>query len=356
MSRWVDGLEAAAQEKIPEPVHRYFRQGAADGVSAAEATAAWRSLRFWPRVLRDVSGVDTQTSVLGSKVSAPILVAPTSLQREAHPGGEAEMADGVEEAGSLVCVSSNAGLAFSDIAGPHGLWWVQAYVLRDRGLTQAMLDRAVEAGARAVVLTVDTPVVGAKDDDGPTVWDTVPADHQHANVDTASASDTALEKAADLTPDDIGWLVEATGLPVVVKGVLRADDAHAAVRAGAAGVWVSNHGGRQLDQAVPTAVALRGVADAVGDQAEVYVDGGVRSGRDVLAALALGARAVFLGRPPLWALCCGGRQGVSQLLQVVAEELSEAMTLGGCASVEQIGGDLLGGRHLPCDGHHKEWI
>lgn len=343
-------LESSARERLDDAVFDYFRQGAGDEVSAAEAAKAWQRLRFRPHVLRDVSSVTSSTSVLGIPLRSPVAIAPTSLQRHAHPLGEAEMARGVVAAGSLLCVSSNAGVPFGDIAhagGPALSWWLQAYVLEDRGLTLAMLERAVSAGCSAVVLTVDTPVVAAKPGSGGSVWDVTPADFMHANEDLGGGTrHLDVDKARDLVPADIGWLAETTGLPVVVKGVLRPDDALLAVEAGAAAVWVSNHGGRQLDRSVATAEALPRVADAVGDAAEVYVDGGVRSGRDVLAALALGARAVFVGRPALWALSTGGAGGVRSLLDTLTAELEEAMTLSGCHAVGNVAADLLAGPRL----------
>jgi 4-hydroxymandelate oxidase len=341
------GLERSARERLPEPVYAYYRQGAGDEISAGEAELAWKRLRFRPRVLRDVSSVTTATSLLGTAVPSPVAVAPTSLQRHAHRLGEAEMARGVAAAGALLCVSSNAGLRFAEIADAAGAdmaWWVQAYVLQDRSRTAAMLERAVSAGCRAVVLTVDTPVVGAKPVSGPDVWESTPEEFMHANEDAGVTRHLDVDKARDLVPADIGWLVRLTGLPVVVKGVLRADDALASVAAGASAVWVSNHGGRQLDRSVSTAAALPDVASAVGDSAEVYVDGGVRDGRDVLAALALGARAAFLGRPALWALTTGGAEGVAEMLSAVRAELEEAMTLSGCRDVGEITGDLVARR------------
>jgi len=271
-------------------------------VSAAEAVQAWRGLRFLPHVLRDVSDVGVATTVLGTPLSLPVAIAPTTLQRQAHPDGEVEMARGAAAAGTLVCVSSNAGRPFAVVAEAGAPWWVQAYVLKDRGITRAMLRRAVAAGASAVVLTADTPVVGRKEEGPTSVWDVVPDDHLHANEDLAGVAHVSRQKATDLSPDTVGWLAEATGLPVVVKGVMRSDDARTVVSAGAAAVWVSNHGGRQLDRVVSTAEALPDVAAAVGSEVEVIVDGGIRHGLDVLAALAIGARTVFVGRPALWAL------------------------------------------------------
>jgi 4-hydroxymandelate oxidase len=341
MTRWVDGLEAAAREVLSEPVHRYYRQGAADEFTAGEAIAGWRTIRFRPHVLTDVSQVNLETSVLGTALPSPIAIAPTSLQMHAHPDGEIEMGRGAALARTLMCVSSNAGQPFAAIAAASGPWWVQAYVLRDRGLTQTMLARAVAAGATAVVLTADTPVVATKREQGTSVWGVTPDIFLHANEDQEGVPTADLEKATDLTPDVIGWLREVTGLPVVVKGVLRADDALRAVEAGAEAVWVSNHGGRQLDRSIATADALGPVADAVADSAEIYVDGGVRDGRDVLAALALGARCVFLGRLPLWALATRGSVGVAELIATIAGELDESMTIAGVSSVADVSGDLV---------------
>ncbi|GAA3554730.1 alpha-hydroxy acid oxidase [Kribbella ginsengisoli] len=340
--RWIDGLEAAAGEKLPEPVHRYFRQGSAGGISVGEAVAAWSSYRFRPRVLTDVSTVDLTTTVLGTPVQLPVLVAPTTLQRQADPDGELAMAAGVGAAGSALAVSSNAGTTFAAVGEVGTPWWVQIYVVRNRDITLKMLDAAVAGGARAVVLTADTPVVGRKEDDGPTVWTVAPTDHLLANLPAGDYADDDLAKADDLTPDVIGWLTERTGLPVLVKGVLRGDDAKRCSDAGAAGIIVSNHGGRQLDGAIPTAQALPEVAAALsGTTTELYVDGGIRRGEHILAALALGARAVLLGRPALWALTVDGSAGVTRLLTDLAEELEHAMRLAGARTFTDLTPDLL---------------
>jgi 4-hydroxymandelate oxidase len=340
--RWIDTLEQAAAEKLPEPVYRYFLQGSAGGISAAEATAAWTAYRFRPRILTDVSSVDLSTTILGTPVDVPVLVAPTTLQRQANPDGEAAMSAGVAAAKSILGVSSNAGTTFADIGAAGAPWWLQIYVVRNRNVTLHMLDAAVAAGARAVVLTADTPVVGRKEDDGPTIWEVIQPGHLLANLDEDRYSKDDLAKADDLGPDVIGWLAERTGLPVVVKGVLRGDDAKRCVDAGAAAVIVSNHGGRQLDGAIPTARALPEVATALaGSNTEVYVDGGIRRGEHILAALALGARAVLVGRPALWALSVGGAAGVTRLIGELGDELDHAMRLVGSPSVEDLTPDLL---------------
>ncbi len=329
--RWIDTLEAAAAEKLPEPVHRYFRQGSAGGISAGEAATAWSAYRFRPRVLNDVSTVELGTTVLGTPVDVPVLVAPSTMHRMADPDGEVAMARGVGAANSLIGLSSNAGTTFADLGATGVPWWLQIYVVRNREITERMLDAAVAGGARAVVLTVDTPVVGRKEDAGETVWDLVQPGQMLANLPDGDWSDDDLAKADDLSPDVIGWLGERTGLPVVVKGVLRGDDAKRCADAGAAGVIVSNHGGRQLDLSIPTAQALPEVAEALaGTSTEVYVDGGIRRGEHILTALALGARAVFVGRPALWALTVGGSAGVTRLLTDLGDELDHCLRLIGC--------------------------
>lgn len=330
--RWLDELEHEAELALPAPVFRYFRQGARQGLSAAEAATAWHAFRFAPHVLRDVTSVDTSVDVLGHRLAAPVAVAPTTLQRAAHPDGELAMARATAAAGSLLVVSSNAGTRFAEIGETGVRWWLQAYVPQDRGLALDLLGAAVDGGASAVVLTLDTPVVGVKYDDGPSVWDDVDDSMLRANFPEGSADAPGSAKATDLGPDDIAWLGEQTGLPVVVKGVLRPDDARRCAQAGAAAVWVSNHGGRQLDRAQPTAHCLSSVVNALGGEVEVYVDGGIRDGLDVLTALALGARCTFLGRLPLWALV-QGQDAVLRMHQELAGQVADAMRLAGITTV-----------------------
>jgi 4-hydroxymandelate oxidase len=261
---------------------------------------------------------------------------------QADPLGEAAMAAGAKAAGSMLTVSSNTGIPFADIGAAGAPWWVQAYVLEDRGRTRDMLERAVAAGAGAAVVTVDTPVVGTRHFVGKQVWDVVPEVHLMGNWDLTGTTEAVNEKARDLTPADIAWLAEVTGIPVVVKGILRGDDARQAVDAGAAAVVVSNHGGRQLDQSVSTARALPDVVEALADTpAVVSVDGGIRTGIHVLAALAMGADAVWVGRPALWALTVGGANAVARLVTDLTAELVEAMMLCGAGSLDDLTPDLL---------------
>jgi len=296
-------------------------------VSAAEATLAWQEVRFRPRVLTGVGSSDLATTLLGSPVSSPIAVAPTAMQRAVQPQGERAMIAGAEAAGSLCVVSSNAGLPWDEL-GTTKPWWLQAYVPPDREQMRPVLERAVAAGAAAVVLTADTPFAGSKYAADEEDWTGVDVGWWRVNFPPPHPR----RWAQDLGLDDIGWLREAGGVPVVVKGVLRGDDALRCLEAGADAIYVSNHGGRQLDRAVSTATALPEVVAAVGDRAEVYVDGGIRSGVDVLAALALGARGVFLGRSPLHALAVDGARGVERLLTALDTELGEVLHLAGCAT------------------------
>jgi 4-hydroxymandelate oxidase len=341
-SGYADEVEALARTRLPEAVHRYFRQGARDSVSALEAEYAWDAYRLVPRVLRDVSDVRTTVSLLGTEYPSPFAIAPTTMQRAAHPDGEIAMARGAADAGALLVLSSNAGSTFEDVAATGVDWWLQMYVTAERPASKPVLERAVAAGAKAVVLTADTPVVATKfDGDGETVWDLAEPSWLRVNFPPGYDDEPGHEKASDLGPQDVDWLQDVTGLPVVVKGVLNPFDARRCVEAGAAAVWVSNHGGRQLDYAVATADALGAVATEVGDHAEVYVDGGVRCGRHALVAGSLGARAVFVGRPPLFALAAGGSPSVEKLFHELRTELVEALRLAGTPDWNAVPGTLL---------------
>ncbi len=330
---WLSDLESGAREALPAPVFEYLAQGARDSVSTLEAPRAWAECRFLPHVLRDVTEVDLSVPLLTTAARVPWGIAPTTQQRAVHPDGEMAMAQATAAAGTVMVLSSNAGTTFADIAATGVRWWLQAYLPSDRTLAEPLLARAVDAGAEAIVLTVDTPVVATKDAAGDqVVWDVVDPELLRVNFDPDYEDAPGSEKATDLGPHDVVWLAEQTGLPVVAKGVLRPDDARRCVQAGAAAVWVSNHGGRQLDRAASTATCLAHVVEAVDGGAQVYVDGGIRSGLDVLAALALGADAVFLGRLPLYALV-EGVAGVGRMHADLREETTEAFRLAGCRTV-----------------------
>ncbi|MGI5228544.1 alpha-hydroxy acid oxidase [Actinoallomurus sp. CA-142502] len=326
-------LQDRARQALDPAVFDFFAGGSGDESTLAANTAAWRHVALRPHVLRDVSSVDTRVRVLGDELPAPVCVAPMGYQVLAHPGGEVAVARGARRAGALLTVSSRSSRRIEEVAAEAGPWWFQAYVLRDRGLTRELVRRAAAAGASALALTGDTPYLGRRrrDRDPALVPDEIFGVNFGAGFDRALA-----EQAADVTYDDIAWLAEISGLPVVVKGVLRGDDARDCAAAGAAGVWVSNHGGRQLDGAVATAAALPEVADAVGDDVEVYADGGIRTGTDVLRALALGARAVFVGRPVLWCLATGGEDAVADHLASLSDDLAHTMGLAGVPTTAAI--------------------
>lgn len=325
---WLDGLRDRASALVAPRVLEYVGQGSAAGISADEATEAWRDLRFQPRVLRDVRRVELGTQFLDFGAQVPWGVAPTTLQRQVHPEGELAMARACAEAGTPMVVSSNAGTRFDEIGATGVAWWVQCYLPQDRSLALPLLARAVTSGARAVVLTLDTPVVATKRTaQGAPIWDLVPDDQIRVNFEPDHDRTPGHEKAQDLSGADIAWLTERTGLPVVAKGVLHPADALACRDAGAAGIWVSNHGGRQLDRSVATARVLPAVRAAVPD-VPVWVDGGLRSAHDLLAALALGADGMFLGRMPLWALA-EGSGGVARLHAELGRDLTELLRLVG---------------------------
>jgi 4-hydroxymandelate oxidase len=335
-------LEQRARRLLTPEVYDYYAGGSGSEQTLGASVSAWQEHWLMPRVLRDVSTIDTSVRLPGlpeTAAATPIAVAPTGFQGLAHSEGEVATARGAARAGALMVLSTRSSVKIEEVAeavaSEGGAWWFQVYVMRDRTLTARLAERAVAAGARALVLTGDTPVVGRKRRDR---TEGVVSDAQ-VLANTGPLADLSLAgQAADVTFADIGWLARLGSLPVLVKGVLRADDARACVAAGAAGVIVSNHGGRQLDRAVPTALALPAVAAELGSSVPVFADGGLRTGADVLTALGLGARAVFLGRPVLWALTCGGADGVAGLLTGLTSDLAHAMALAGAATVADLAG------------------
>lgn len=346
MTRWIDELEQQARQRLSPGIYEYYRQGAGQELSLPEAESGWDALRLRPRVLRDVATVSTRTTVLGTELATPILVAPMAMQFEADPDAEVATATGTANAGSLMCVSSTITVPYRTVRDTGAPWWAQVYVFTDRGLTRELLVRAREAGAGAIVLTADTPLLGARKvrtaEELQAVRDPGPHYGGVPLTDPIARRASDAGNARDITFDDIGRIAEDAQLPVLVKGILRGDDAGTAVRAGAAGVIVSNHGARQLDPVVPTADALPEIAEALaGTDAELIVDGGIRRGTHVLAALALGARAVLLGRPVLYALAIGGASLVQRLIEELTAELVLAMTLAGVRTPTELTPDLV---------------
>jgi len=341
-------LEARACERLDQLAVDYISGGVGDEVTLAANVEAWARLRVRPRVLRDMSTVDTSTTVLGRRLATPVAIAPTAMHRFACEEGEAATARAAAAVGTLMVVSMASNTALEDVAraAPGAPRWQQMYMLRDRGRTRALCERARDAGYDAIVASVDGAAVTERRR-LPGGGLRPPAFFRFPNLAPADAPDDAdlMGLVSDFDPsvtfDDLQRFREWSGLPVVVKAVLRGDDAAACVDAGAAAVTVSNHGGRILDGCIATADALPEVVDAVAGRAEVYVDGGVRNGVDVLKGLALGARAVMVGRPVVWGLAVGGEAGAAAVLAQLTAELGRAMALCGAATLDAIDADLL---------------
>ena len=350
----VDDFEAEARRVLPVAARDYYAGGAADEITLRENCAAFRRLTVWPRVLVDVSHVDTSAMVLGTRLRMPLLIAPTAFHRMAHVEGERATARAARAEGMGMVASTLASCPLEEIAaeGPEPRWF-QLYVHKDRDLTERLVARAEEAGYAALALTVDAPRFGRRYADmrnGFTLPEGITvANFAEAGCDKLESVEgrsglalfVAKEFDASLTWREVEWLRSRTLLPIVLKGIVHPEDARLAVEHGADGIVVSNHGGRQLDTAPATITALPGVVEAAAGRLEVLMDGGVRRGTDILKAVALGARAVLVGRPVLWGLAAGGEEGVRKVLQVLREEFELAMMLAGCPSVADIGPELL---------------
>jgi (S)-2-hydroxy-acid oxidase len=351
----LDDFEAVARQRLPKQVYDYYRSGADDELSLKRNVQAFRSLIIRPRVLIDVAQRDTVVRPLGgsAKLSFPVGIASTASQRMAHPDGELATARAAAAAGTIMIVSTIATTSLEDIAkaAPNGQRWFQLYVYKDRAVTMDLVRRAEKADYKALVLTVDTPYAGKRRNDLRNAF-TLPLHLKMANFpnnDEKADSVKARGKGTSgfseyvgkllspsLTWDDVDWLRTVTRLPLLVKGILTAEDALEACKRGVNGIIVSNHGARQLDSVPATIEALPEIVEAVRGRCDVFLDGGVRTGGDVFKALALGAKAVFIGRPVLWGLAYEGETGASKVLEIMREEFSLAMALAGCRSVEEI--------------------
>jgi len=336
----VQDYERLAEEKLEPSAFGYYAGGAGDEWTLRENVAAFGRWVLRPRVLVDVGSVTTATTVLGTDVSMPILVAPTAFHRLAHPDGELATARAADAAGTIMCLSTLATSSQAEVAqttSDRKLWY-QLYWHPDRGVTRAIVEGAAEAGFRAIVLTVDLPVLGNRERDLRTGFvlpnDLVPP---FASVAAEIGSEVlGLMVDPRISWKDLEWLRSLSDLPLLVKGVLTAEDAALAVEHGCEGIVVSNHGGRQLDGVVASLDALPEVVQAVGGRCEVLVDGGVRRGTDVAKALALGAQAVLVGRAALWGLAHDGQAGVERVLSLLRAELELALALLGCTSPAEV--------------------
>ncbi len=341
----VADYERLAAERLEAGLLGYYAGGAADERTLRDNVAAFARQRLLPRVLVDVGDVRTSTTILGTDVALPVLVAPTALHGMAHADAEPGMARAAAQAGTVFCLSSLATTRPSEVAAavPDGRRWFQLYVLKDRGVSRALLDEAVASGFEAIVLTVDAPRAGRRERDLRTGF-SVPADVDMPAVRAAVGAPRCPTPAEffelvdpTLTWRDLEQLVDESPVPVILKGVHAADDARRAIEHGAAGVIVSTHGGRQLDGVPATIDLLPAVAAEIGGEALVLMDGGVRRGTDVLVALALGAQAVLVGRPMLWGLTVDGADGAAHVLELLREEVRLALTLLGAPAPAAVG-------------------
>jgi 4-hydroxymandelate oxidase len=344
--------EQLARDKLSKSVYDYFAGGADDGITLRENRVAFERIQLLPRVLVDVTQRDTSTTLLGKKIPAPIVIAPMALAGMAHPLSELAIALGAD--GIPLAVSTFSSTSLEDLAATEATpLWFQLYVYRDRAITQKLVERAAAAGYEALVVTVDVAVAGNRErdrrnrfkiPDGVTIKNL--EDFSRDKVaDAADNSAIAAYATAQIDPSltwqDIDWLRSITDLPILIKGIMSPADAKLAVAHGAAGIIVSNHGGRQLDT-VPAAIdVLPAIAAEAGDSLELILDSGIRRGTDILKALALGAKAVMVGRPIMWGVAVGGDAGVRRVLEILCAEFDTALALSGCTTVDDITADLI---------------
>jgi isopentenyl diphosphate isomerase/L-lactate dehydrogenase-like FMN-dependent dehydrogenase len=329
--------ERLAEEKLDPAAYAYFAGGAGDELTLRDNVEAFRRYRLRPRVLAEVSEVDTSIELLGQTLSLPLLVAPMAFQRLIHPDGELAMARAAARAGTAYCLSTLATATVEEVAeaAPECVRWFQLYVFADRGLTRALLEEAAAAGFSAVVLTVDLPPVGRRERELRTGL-RIPEEQVPSLVRADVPGGAFSVLATDLSWRDVERFAEQSGLPVVVKGILTEEGALLACENGAAGIVVSNHGGRQLDGVQASLDALPEVVEAVAGRVPVLMDGGVCRGTDVAKALALGADAVLAGRAVAWGLAVNGEDGAARVLELMREELEVALFLLGCSSPAEV--------------------
>lgn len=326
--------EILAKERMNPVYWDFYAGGSDDEITMRANQADFARIRLRPRMLADVTQCNTRTSVLGLPVQMPILVAPTSLHCLAHPEGECATAQGTGGAGTLMIASTDATRSLEEIAqAATGPLWFQLYIYHSLEVAAWMVQRAEAAGYRAIVLTVDLPVMGNRERSKRHAMPMPPPPVVEANFVGVEEDG---QEWVPVTWETVDWLCSLTSLPILVKGILTAEDARLSLEHGVSGIIVSNHGGRQLDGVVTSIEALPEIVEAVAGRREVYMDGGIRRGTDVLKALALGARAVLVGRPVLWGLAVDGASGVQQVLEILHAELERAMKLAGCPTLASI--------------------
>ncbi|MCO5562992.1 hypothetical protein L7F22_016628 [Adiantum nelumboides] len=352
----VSEYEALAKQKLPKMAYDFYASGGEDQWTLHHNTTAFSTIRLRPRVLVDVSKIDISTFILGFKTPMPIMIAPTSLHKLAHPEGELATARAAASMGTIMVLSFSSSFSVEDVAeAGGGVKFFQLYVFKDRKIAETLVLRAEKAGYKAIVLTGDTPRLGRREADIRNRRFVLPPHVTMKNLDgllsveldkskgsgleayAASTMDRSLSwKFGNCFPGDVRWLKSITNLPILVKRILNGEDASLAVLAGVAGIIVSNHGARQLDFALPSIMVLEEVVKAVEGRIPVFLDGGVRRGTDIFKALALGAQAVLIGRPILYGLATDAERGVKKVLQMLSDEFELAMSLSGCCSIKGI--------------------
>lgn len=347
-------FERLAPDNLTQMAFDYYAGAADDLVTLRDNRLAYQKFRLRPRMLVDVSQRDLNTTVLGKAMPMPLMLAPTAFHRMAHPDGELATVRAAGALGLTMILSSLSTTSLEDVAqAATAPLWFQLYVYKDRGLTESVVRRAEATGYTAIVLTVDAPYFGRREadvrngfylPDGLTIANVAGTGKENLGAVTGGSGLNAYIASmldASLTWKDLDWLASITHLPVIVKGILRGDDAQRAIDYGAKGIIVSNHGGRQLDTAPATIDVLAEIVDVALDKIDIIMDGGIRRGTDILKAVALGAKAVAIGRPVLWGLAYKGEDGVRRVLEILRDELSLAMALSGCAAVADITEDLI---------------
>ncbi len=336
--------EKAAAQAMEPAYHTYYAGGVADYITRDENRAAYNRIRLLPRVFRDVSNLSTQTSVAGQSLDVPFMTAPTAMNKLAHPDGELGIAKAAKSVGIVQMLSTLSTYAVEEVTAVGHDVWFQLYLFKDREASKTIIQRAEAAGCKALVLTVDVPVIGLRKSLARSGFRS-PASMSFPNLMGADGNGLIATMADQIDPGltwtAIDWLRSVTRLPIWVKGILRPDDAQLAVAAGVDGIIVSNHGGRQLDTAIASIDALPAIVEAVGGDIPLMMDGGIRRGSDILKAIALGAQAVLIGRAPLWGLAVDGEQGALKVLQILRTELENVMAQCGCADIADIGEGLI---------------
>ena len=348
-------LENEFPKKLTVGVEGYYSSGARDEVTLKRNRSIFNEYELLPRVLRDVSIVETNCTILNNKIDTPILIAPVAMQEMAHKDGEIGTAKAAARQNTIMTHSTISNKSIEEVGPVHSKLFFQLYFSKDRSFTEDMLQRCKKAGYKAIVFTVDAPRLGTRERDERNSFK-MPSHLKLGNfAGTKFEQFDKIEKYEgsrmnvhsdhlfdpSLTYEIIPWIKEKSGLPVIVKGILRPDDAAQALRSGADGIMISNHGGRQLDTAVPTLKQIEPIRKEVGEEVMIIVDGGIRRGTDILKCLALGANAVQIGRPLLWGLHHDGQKGVELVLDILRKELMEAMILTGCRNIKEITRDLV---------------